>query len=159
MTINLCDLMATPLPTKSEQRRMPYRPTKREANRIYDLINQEIFKGQLRRPEIQLGRIHNAWGWCAGNITPLKSGSYCTIKVSDKWFCVQWFIITLAHEMAHQYQWDILGPKRAQQGKDFLMSHGPSFFQHRKRLSKYDIPLKTALRTKRWFKHQNFKYC
>lgn len=159
MPTDLHELMATPLPCKSHQKRMPYRPSQREVHKIYDLINQAVFNGQLERPEIKLGRLRKAWGWCQGHRLPSGNGSYCTIKLSDKWYCIQWFIITLAHEMAHQYQWDILGPKRHNQGKDFLMSHGPTFFQHRKRMARHGIPLKVAFRTRRWFLYQSFKYC
>lgn len=153
------ELMLTPLPCKSHQRRLPYRPTLREVHRMYNLLNEEIFGGKLQRPEIKLGQLKKAWGWCHGNITPHSTGSYCVIKLSDKWYCIQWFIITLAHEMAHQYQWDVLGPKRSNKGKDFLMSHGPSFFQLRPKLERHSIPLKTALGTKKWFKHQDFYRC
>jgi len=155
----LHELMMTPLPCKSHQIRMPYRPSLREVNKIYSILNEEIFNGKLTRPEIRLGRIHKAWGWCHGHTKELETGSSCVIKLSDKWYCIQWFIITLAHEMAHQYQWDIIGPKRVRNGKDYLMSHGPSFFQHRERFERYNIPLKTALRTRKWFKHQNFHRC
>lgn len=155
----LQELMLTPLPCKSHQKRLPYRPSQREVYRMYDLINEKIFHGELKRPEIRLGQLKKAWGWCQGNETPLDSGSYCTIRLSDKWFCIQWFIITLAHEMAHQYQWDILGPKRFMQGKDFLMSHGPTFFLHRTRMKRHGIPLKTAFRIRKWFKYQNFSRC
>jgi hypothetical protein len=73
----------------------------------------------------------------------------------DKWFCMQWFITTLAHEMVHQYQWDIIGPEREQEGKDWLMSHGPSFYQFKDGMKDYNISLKTAHSQRRWFKHQD----
>lgn len=155
----LYDLMLTPLPCRSHQKRLPYRPSQREVYRMYDLINEEVFRGRLVRPEIRLGRLRKAWGWCQGNQLPLETGSYCVIKLSDKWYCIQWFIITLAHEMAHQYQWDIIGPKRSTMGKDFLMSHGPTFFQHKSKMERHNIPLKTAFRIRKWFKHQNFSRC
>lgn len=158
-TLNLYELMSTPLPCISEQKKLPFRPSQREVYRIYDLLNEQVFRGQLCRPEIKLGRLRRAWGWCQGHDIPFKNGSYCKIRLSDKWYCIQWFIITLAHEMSHQYQWDVLGPKRIQQGKDFLMSHGPTFFQHRDRLKKHNIPIKTALRLRKWFAYQSFSRC
>lgn len=151
--------MMTPLPCKSDQARLLYRPSLREVQKIYNILNEEIFRGKLTRPEIKLGRMHKAWGWCHGHCQPTPSGSYCTIRLSDKWYCIQWLVITLAHEMAHQYQWDIIGPKRMRQGKDHLMSHGPTFFQHRETFEKHNIPLKTALRTRKWFKYQNVYRC
>lgn len=155
----LLELMSTPLPCKSDQIRLSYRPSLREVYKIYDIINEELFRGRLIRPEIKLGRIHKAWGWCHGHCYPTRTGSLCTIRLSDKWYCIQWLVITLAHEMAHQYQWDILGPKRSKEGKDHLMSHGPTFFQHREKFDKHSIPLKTALRTRKWFKYQNVYRC
>jgi hypothetical protein len=89
----------------------------------------------------------------------LKTKSNCEIAISDKWFCRQWFIDTLAHEMAHQYQWDIDGPKRVAEGKEPIMSHGPSFFKHKVKLDKYGLNLKTTHRVKKWFKHQTLSKC
>lgn len=92
---------------------------------------------------------------CMGDIYRDITGSHCRIRLMDKWFCPQWFITTLAHEMVHQYQWDVLGPEREQEGKDWLMSHGPSFYQFRPQLHEHNISLKTAHSQRRWFKHQN----
>lgn len=92
---------------------------------------------------------------CMGHIQKTSTGSHCTIRMMDKWFCPQWFVTTLAHEMVHQYQWDVLGPERQENGKDWLMSHGPSFFEFKPDLEDYDISLKTAHSQRRWFKHQD----
>lgn len=73
----------------------------------------------------------------------------------DKWYCRQWLITTLAHEMCHQYQWDIIGEQRISGGKDRLMSHGPSFFIFRDKLKDQGISLKTAHRSRKWFRYQN----
>jgi hypothetical protein len=73
----------------------------------------------------------------------------------DKWFCPQWFVTTLAHEMVHQFQWDVLGPERQDNGKDWLMSHGPSFYAFREDLEPHNISLKVAHSQRRWFKHQD----
>lgn len=97
---------------------------------------------------------------CMGETTEQVSyGSYCKIRMMDKWYCPQWMVTTLAHEMAHQYQWDIIGPEREYNGKDWLMSHGPSFFQFRNRLAEHHIPLKTSHSTRCWFKHQDMFKC
>jgi hypothetical protein len=77
----------------------------------------------------------------------------------DKWFCAQWAVTVIAHEMVHQHQWDIEGPKRWRKGKDFLMSHGPTFFRFRDKLEKYGISLKTAHSQRKWFKHQDLFRC
>ena len=54
------------------------------------------------------------------------------------------FIETLAHEMVHQWQWEVLSPQRYEEGKTPIMSHGPSFYAWRKPLHKYLIPLTRA---------------
>lgn len=77
----------------------------------------------------------------------------------DKWYCRQWLIIVLAHEMCHQYQWDVVGEKRIKQGKNPIMSHGPSFFIYRDKLAKHGIPLKRWQRMRKWFRTQNVFKC
>ena len=79
--------------------------------------------------------------------------------LSDKWFCRQWFVDTLAHEMAHQYQWDVDGVKRIKEGCKPLMSHGPSFFKHRDNMEKHGLYLKITHKNDKWFKYQCLKKC
>ena len=110
-------LLATPLPCPSQQRRKPYRPREQEIRRVYSLLNRAVFNGVLRRPEIKTGRETNALGWCIGMRSPTKSRSGCIMRLTDKWFSVHWLIFVMAHEMCHQYQWDIIGPQRQAQGQ------------------------------------------
>jgi hypothetical protein len=155
-SLTLKELMASPLPPISYQKRLLFRPTLAEAKYTYNLLNEQVFASELIRPTIILGpRRRKWWGMCEGSIDQHSNGSYCKIQLMDKWFCRQWFITVLAHEMAHQYQWDINGPERAEAGKDWIMSHGPSFFAFRNRLEEHDIPLKTAQRMRKWFKYQD----
>lgn len=155
----LDDLMSSPLPNKTSQKRLSYRPSVKEVYKIYDLLNHIIFKNKLSRPEILLGQRRQCWGYCRGYVKERYTGSRCVICLSDKWFCIQWMIVTLAHEMAHQYQWDIISKKRSKLGKEDLMSHGPTFFQHRDRFYKFKLPLKTAHRMRKWFKYQDLHRC
>lgn len=159
MAKSLAELMDTPLPSLTEQKRLTYRPSLREVYRVFDQLNKEIFQNKLTKPEIELGIRRQCWGVCVGYVRPRETGSYCVIKLSDKWYCKQWMIAILAHEMSHQYQWDIIGPKRSRKGLDFLMSHGPTFFLHRDRMLKHNIPLKVAFRKGRWFRHQHIHLC
>lgn len=153
---DLDELMEVPLPSLYEQRRLCFRPSYRFLNHTYELINYRVFNNTLRKPVLELQpNCRKYWGICYGNIHREKTGSYCRIRMMDKWFCMQWFVTTLAHEMVHQYQWDILGPEREKNGKDWLMSHGPSFFEFREDLSDHRISLKTAHSQRRWFKHQD----
>ena len=151
-------IMATPLPPVWVQRRKPFRPGIENVKYAYNIINKYVFDNELVRPEIKIGTLRKAWGWCYGG-TELVNGTYCNIKLMDKWFTPQWFMNILAHEMAHQYQWDILGPEREEDGHEAIMSHGPSFFIWKDRFTHYGLHLKTAPRIRKWFKHQNFSKC
>ena len=153
----LIRLLNTALPSPSQQRRKPYRPNEQEINRIYSLINRAVFDGVMRRPRIVTGREGDALGWCLGLRPPRSRRSGCVIRLTDKWFSVHWLIFVLAHEMCHQYQWDILGPERLAEGRGPLISHGPSFFQHRHRLAEVGIPLLRVVHIHRWFQHQDLK--
>ncbi len=154
--LELRDIMELPLPTITEQKRLLFRPSVRFAHYAYELINYEIFDNVLYKPKLELkSHCQKYWGICYGNLYRDNTGSHCRISLMDKWFCPQWFITTLAHEMVHQYQWDILGPEREKNGKDWLMSHGPSFYEFKPDLAEHNISLKIAHSQRRWFKHQN----
>jgi hypothetical protein len=150
-------LLATPLPCLSQQRRKPYRPREQEIRRVYSLLNRAVFDGVMRRPEIKTGRETNALGWCIGMRSPSRSRSGCIMRLTDKWFSVHWLIFVMAHEMCHQYQWDIIGPQRQAQGLRPLISHGPSFFQHRARLAAIGVPLIKQVHIYRWFQYQDLQ--
>lgn len=159
----LFSLMVQDLPNRTFQRRMHYRTSYREVLALFKLINKEIFNNKLPVPSIQVqSNCRKYWGMCIANHIALdadRSKSQCTIKLSDKWYCKQWLITTLAHEMCHQYQWDVLGHVRVREGKKPIMSHGPSFFLYKDKLIKYGIPLKRTLGVKPWFAHQNLFKC
>jgi hypothetical protein len=91
------------------------------------------------------------------------NGSWCSIRLMDKWFCPQWFMNTLAHEMVHQYQWDHYRWEHLDYyGKPMFEGsggHGPSFYAFRDRFEHYDLTLKISFGQKRWFKYQDFTRC
>ena len=152
-------LMATELAPVWVQKKKPFRPDADFVNYAYKNLNRYIFDGQLVQPEIQIGTLRKAWGWCIGAHDPEPTGSYCKIRLMDKWYSPQWFMNTLAHEMVHQWQYDIAGPDRKAIGQQSLMSHGPSFFAWRDRFQYYGLHLKTYHHTGKWFKYQNFNKC
>jgi hypothetical protein len=156
--LDLLNLMHEPLPNISYQKKMGYRTHIGEVENLYKLINESVFDNKLSMPEIIVkGRCRQYWGVCFGEIEkPDESHSYCRIKLMDKWFCRQWLITTLAHEMCHQYQWDIISEERKLLGKEPIMSHGPTFFIHRPRLAEHMISLKRYHGMKSWFKTQDF---
>jgi hypothetical protein len=153
---SLEEIMDFPLPPVYIQRRLPYRPSKSDVRHVYEQLNWLVFDNKLSMPKLVLAsHCKKYWGMCIAETSMNYTGSYCTIKLMDKWFCPQWMVTTLAHEMCHQYQWDVDGPKRARKGKDFILSHGPSFFIYRDKLAKHGISLKTSHGQRRWFKHQD----
>ena len=158
--------MTAPLPRVSVQRRLPYRPSLKETTQLYQSLNKHIFHNVLTMPEIHLGSLRKTWGFCEwmGDLqkrgSHSKSGTWCTISLMDKWFCPQWFCTTLAHEMVHQYQWDI--ERFDNTGFNICENsgaHGPSFFAWKQRLSYWNIDLKTAHGQRRWLRHQDFSKC
>ena len=144
----LKELMKTPLPPITFQKRKGYRPSLREIRQIYKLINKYVFNNQLTMPPIEIGTCRKYWGMCSGSEFPTRKGTRCTIRLMDKWFCVQWLVTTLAHEMVHQYEWDVLHKS---------MTHRQSFFMWRDQLAKFNIDLKTYHGQRQWFQYQDFK--
>ena len=151
-------MMNENLPDVTSQKKLTYRPTIREVRKMYRQLNYEIFNNKLPMPWIEISaRCRGYWGLCTGGYGNDKSN--VTIRLMNKFYCRQWFIMVLAHEMCHQYQWDIISKKRAKEGKEPLMSHGPSFFKYKKKLLRHGIPLKRAISTKVWFNKQNLLKC
>jgi len=155
--------MEAPLPPKTYQRRKLYRPTDYEVKTAYRLLNRYIFDNQLQRPKIILKtNIRGIWGCCNWLDREQIGGSWCNIYLSDKFFCEQWFYNVLAHEMVHQWQWDIYWHELAEVGKTLPLNsgaHNNSFYQWRDRFAEYGLNLKIAHGQKRWFKHQDFTKC
>lgn len=156
-------IMSLELPSITYQKRKSFRPTDDDIAYSYNIINKYIFDGVLKRPVILKGTIRQAWGYCQWMNEEQDSGSWCYIRLMDKWFCPQWFINTLAHEMVHQYQWDVYRWDHLDQyGRNMYEdsgAHGPSFYMWRDRFEYYDLNLKISFGQKRWFKHQDFTKC
>lgn len=156
-------LMQADLPSLTYQRKKLFRPNPADVVYAYNIINRHVFHNQLVRPEIRIGRINKAWGVCRWHDREQYTGSSCDLILSDKWFCQQWFINTLAHEMVHQYQWDVYRWDYQEYfGRDIHQNsggHGPSFFMWREEFDYYGLNLKSWFRMKKWFKYQNFSKC
>ncbi len=153
----LTEIMQSPLPSIRYQKRLLYRPNLDEVMAYYSLLNKHVFSNQMAVPEIELlPRLRNHWGVCFSRYdkVPCRE-TYCKIRLINKWFCKQWLVMILAHELCHQYQWDIDRFVRHDEGKEPLMSHGPSFFKFKPLLAQHGIPLYRTYSINRWFKHQN----
>ncbi len=159
----LKEYMSAELPSISAQKRLVYRTNIKEVRHLFRLLNKTIFDNKLPTPEfIIFNHSRDYWGMCEAkdfrpNLKVKKSN--VRIYLFNKWFCKQWLIDTLAHEMCHQYQWDINSKKRMRKGMEPLMSHGPSFYIYRDRLAEHGIALKRHHRMRKWFLHQNFFKC
>lgn len=156
-------IMTAPLPSITFQRRKMFRPSHADIKYAYNIINRYVFDNSMRYPEITIGRLGKAWGTCSWLLEEQPSGSMTTMWLADKWFCPQWFMNTLAHEMVHQYQWDIYRwDYLDDHGKEMFTDsggHGPSFFMWRDRFAHYGLNLKSWFGQKRWFRHQDFSKC
>ena len=156
-------IMQAPLPSITYQKRKLFRPDIDAINYSYNILNRYLFDNKLHRPVIKQGIARKTWGSCMWFDTPQGAGTHCTIHLSDKWFCQQWFLNTLAHEMAHQYQWDIYRWEHLDYyGRpmyELSGGHGPSFFMWRDRFEHYGLTLKTAYGQRRWFIYQDFSRC
>lgn len=155
-------IMQEPLPGLTYQRRKQFRPSDEDINYAYNILNRYLFDNKLKRPEIRKGIARKTWGSCHWLLEQQPSGSHCHIQLSDKWFCQQWFMNTLAHEMVHQWQWDIYRWELLEEGRKIYEdsgAHGPSFFAWRDRFDYYDLTLKTTYGQRRWFKFQSFDKC
>jgi len=122
-----------------------YEPSIVDLRLYYNLLNRYIFKGALSKPQLEIDRLRGAWGYFSGynegkNVLFNRSHIVLTNKYPTK----QLFVIALAHEMVHQYQWEIVGPKRIKEGLRLNINHGPSFLEWRNTLNRFGIPLKRA---------------
>ena len=156
-TSKLIDLMNSDLPNLSQQKRKTYKTDKREVTKFFKIINEEIFNNKLKK-QIKT-RITNYWGMCIGVQATTKKRSGCELIITQNHFCKQWLIMIIAHEMAHQYQWDIIGLERMKKGLEPIMSHGPTFYKHKNKFLKHEIPLKRVIHSKIWFTKQNLLKC
>lgn len=154
-------LMSQDLPNLTFQRKLCYTTNIREVKALYRLLNKEIFNNRLNMPKIHVrSRLRGFWGECLGADTPYSNKkSRCLITIADRWYCRQWLIITLAHEMCHQYEWDIISKHREREGLPPIMSHGPTFFRWRDKLNKKGIPLRRMMDNDKWFATQQFLKC
>lgn len=153
----LRSIMQLPLPSISYQKQKLFRPTDEDLIYTYKMINRYVFDNELAIPDIRLIQTQKCWGYCEWKEDYQNNGSYSIIRLNKNWFCPQWFVNTLAHEMAHQYQWDVYrwySNLNANNG-----AHGYSFFMWREKFQHYGLTLKTSYGQKRWFKHQNFNKC
>lgn len=156
-------IMESPLPSITYQKRKLFRPSHDDLITAYKMINRHVFDNVLSIPDIKLIQTQKCWGYCQWLDDYQNNGSYCKIRLNRNWFCPQWFMNTLAHEMCHQYVWDRYRWEHHEiHGREIYTGgggHGPSFFMWRDRFSYHGLTLKTAFGQNRWFKYQDFSKC
>lgn len=146
------------LPPLYDQKRRSYKTNQKEIKKIYNQLNKKVFNSELILPKIiLLNRPKQYFGECKAIFSePIYTNkSNCVICLSTNWLCQQWLVMILAHEMCHQYQWDIEGLKRIADGRKPIMSHGPSFFKFKPKLKELGIPLKRMYSVDKWLQTQN----
>ena len=159
---SIAELMASDLPDLSYQKALGFEPSYKEVHYLYSALNEEVFNNVLPHAPIQILQRTSYWGCTESmhaNAIPIHESSTCVIKLPKRWFSVHWTILILAHEMCHQYQWDIDGLKRMKKSKEPIITHGPSFFKFRDKLMKHGIPLRRAHSGSVWLDKQNLFNC
>lgn len=111
-----------------------------EAVESWHLLNKAIFDDGLDQPEITVKQLRKQWGACSGWVDSSNT-LVSVISLHSHWPTRAMFIEALAHEMVHQFQWDVLSDDRRTQGLAPIMSHGPTFFAWRKPLAQHGIKL------------------
>jgi hypothetical protein len=154
-------LMSAKILPKTKQRKLPYKLTMYKLRKMYKILNEELFNNCLPIPILRIKKSYRgAFGHCFGEDWELsRNGSCCEIVLTDRWFSQQWAVIALAHEMVHQYQWDITSKSRVKKGLTPIMSHGPSFVKFRKTFAKKGLPLNRHYSVSKWYQTQNFFKC
>jgi hypothetical protein len=106
----------------NQGRKAPVRVTVELVEDIYDALNRSIFDNVLTRPKITVRsyKKRGIWGECEGYLKGSRWGKNYTkvIRIEREFPNLKKLISVVAHEMVHQYEWDVLG----------VMTHGNSFF-------------------------------
>lgn len=147
----LITLLNTPLPSKRVQRRANFRPSKEQKDVVFKVLNSALFDGKLSKPVI-LMRTMRYWGLCTVYDDPKL---WSKIKISNQCFCLQWFTLILAHEMVHQYQWEIDGPEIAKNKGEVFIDHNETFFKFKDRFADHGLLLAEEYSREKWLKHQD----
>ena len=154
MRQELVKIMQTPLPPIEYQKKRLYVPDVEEIRYLHKILNEVVFGNKLRDPPLKLKNMMY-FGLCSGYAETNKLPHHAAIALQRRYHCVQWVVLILAHEMAHQYQWEVDGAVRLVEGKRPLLSHGPTFYKFSKQLKEYGIPLRKSYCSHLWLATQN----
>ena len=109
-----------------------FRPTQKKIPTIYKILNRHLFNNKLKKPKIEVRRLHGSLGYFEFN--PYAS-KYChKITLNSKFKNFREFTEVLGHEMVHYYQKIILKQNSAK--------HNKEFYSFRKKFKKLGLRLK-----------------
>tara|TARA_E500000331_G_C16653378_1_gene453815 strand:- start:91 stop:489 length:399 start_codon:yes stop_codon:yes gene_type:complete len=103
---------------------------------VYNILNREIFNNRLKKPYINIRRIHGALGLFEFN--PYATKHCYKITLHNKFKNFQEFVEILGHEMVHYYQKLVLKQNSAK--------HNKEFYSFKKRFKKNGLELKRIYR-------------
>lgn len=110
-----------------------YCPTIKDIRKWHGVLNAVVFDGVIPKfYDIKIQRIRNEFAWAIPFYdTEDETKKWCTLKIDTSFHSFKKFLIVLAHEMIHCWQWIVEGE----------MTHGKTFFQWREKLAEHEIPL------------------
>lgn len=111
-------------------------PSPLQISRAYNILNECLFDGKLKKPYIIIRPMREAWGLCEGEIyTGQDRFNYdpvChRIILNDQFPNRKFFLEVLAHEMIHQYQCEFQN----------RMDHGQTFWSWKSKFDRYKLSL------------------
>ena len=106
-----------------------YKPTKKNAVLMFNVLNHAIFNGKLDIPKINVRKLRGAFGeYCYDT----KKPDYEDITVTTEFENLRHFLIVLGHEMVHHYQYSIQGD---------TANHNRKFYRWRNKFNKMGLEL------------------
>ncbi len=103
---------------------------------VYKILNREIFSNRLKKPYINIRRIHGALGLFEFN--PYATKHCYKITLRNKFKNFQEFVEILGHEMVHYYQKLVLKQNSAK--------HNKEFYSFKRKFKKIGLNLKRVYR-------------
>ena len=142
-----------------------YKANKTEAWKWFHILNEQIFGNLLEPVDKIFISNHKNYGdvYALYYYDDKFRGKPAKISLCKRFDDEKMFVEILAHEMIHQWQWDVYRFDHLDYfGRPMFENsgaHGPSFFAWKNRFADYGLHLKTWYGQKRWFKHQDFTRC
>jgi hypothetical protein len=107
----------------------PYKPTKKNAVLMFNVLNHAIFNGKLELPTIKIRKLRGALGEYCYDTT---DSSLRVITLTPQYRNMKHFINVLAHEMVHHYQISVQGDNG---------NHNRKFYRWRNKFAKMGLEL------------------